>query len=170
MKKFWIVSTKYVGPNASDAKNCDSDTLAITTRQPTTNMSHEPRDSGWLGTTNDVSLTAHGVYDSLELAEAALEAKFPETRECGDSENEFDDAIVISYKIGVYQQWSAEGTANWLYETMRGDITASTTNEELAALLESYESEANSEGGTLDSSASEMLEKFRDDLIADADE
>jgi len=155
-QKFYIVETDFVGSGEGDFHG-----VVITTKAPTTNMSGEIRLNGWLGTTNDWTSYAHGEYDSLEVAEKAVIEIFGDVREYIN----MDCGTIAAYKIGKFFQWGKEGTVSWLYESMREDITAQTTDSELAELLEAYESSANDEGGTLSSRAAKILEKFRDDLL-----
>jgi hypothetical protein len=59
---------------------------------------------------------------------------------------------------------SSENTADWIYELMRVDVDADTTDERIAELVASYEALANAEGYTLDSDADDHMKAFRQDM------
>ena len=57
----------------------------------TTNMSHDIRISGWLGTTNGINRTALGKFNSIPEAIKSIDEKLEE----GDSEFESDDPLLF---------------------------------------------------------------------------
>ncbi len=70
----WIISTSNVGPNRMSVGDENGkhpvfdETIEIVDYIPTTNMSHEERENGWLGQTNDFSESSHGGFASIEAA------------------------------------------------------------------------------------------------------
>src|SRR5256885_2081753 len=78
---YYVIESKYVGPNQDQSQYCDVDTIGIFTAPGKTNSSREVRLEGWLGTTNDWSEYAHGEYESVEAAEAAIREKWGHTRD-----------------------------------------------------------------------------------------
>ena len=63
-------------------------------RPQKTNMSGEPKVSGWLGTTNNINKTALGKFLSLKEAIVYLEAEEEEEIEPIDLEGESDESLV----------------------------------------------------------------------------
>lgn len=119
---FYIITTEYVGPNKRDSKNNiigDSCVAEILSKCPRTNCSNEPRISGWLGTTNDISVTAHGEFDTIEEARDAVKS-------LGYSEpvdkNEFDCDVIESYvsAAAACDQWDAD---DWFHNLSSHDDT-----------------------------------------------
>jgi len=167
---YYVIETEYVGPNQDDDRYCDADRVVIQIVPGITNSSHEPRIEGWLGTTNDWSATAHGAYGNIEAARAAITERFGPCREV--ESDEYNDTIVVeAYKIGRFEQLGRESTCNWIYEGMRIDIDADTTDARLAELLAEYEGAANAEGYTLDERAAEKsMREYRDKLRAERDD
>lgn len=168
---FYIIETKYVGPNHD--QNVDADTVEITTVPAETNSSHEVRTEGWCGTTNDWSVYAHGEYETLEAAKKAVKEIFGEVRDCDSERHDFggyDTAAVEVYKPGKFSPMSRQETADWAHDGMRSDITADTTDEQIAELVAEYEGYANSDGCTLDGDLEDMMIRYRDDKRAEREE
>jgi hypothetical protein len=66
---------------------------------------------------------------------------------------------------------NAAQTVDWCCEGLREDVSADTTDERIAALVDEYEAAANDEEYTLDESAlSEYITERRDELRAEREE
>lgn len=172
---YYIIETKYVGPNQTQDQYVDVDKIEISTSPAITNSSHEERTEGWCGTTNDWAVYAHGEYATIEEARAAITDKFGEVRDSDANGNNFESGyedVVETYKPGQYAPMSSQATADWAYEGILSDIEADTTDERIAELVSWYEAEANSNGYTLDSDLKYFMQKrrqeLRDDLEDDA--
>ncbi len=159
---YYIIETKYVGPNQAQDKYVDVDRIEISISPAITNSSHEERTEGWCGTTNDLAVFAHGEYATIEKARAAITEKFGEVRD-GDI-FELDDDIVEIYKPGKYAPMSSQTTADWSYDGIQSDIEANTTDERIAELVAEYEADANSNGYTLHSDLEGFMQKRRQEL------
>lgn len=156
---YYIIETEYVGPNAHE--NAGRHWIAIATEPAVNNGNGEPCVNGWCGTTNDYCVTAHGAYETLEEAEAALDKTFPEKRDW-NGYTDFDD--VVRYGYGKFEPMNFSEAEDWLYEAMRTDITTETTDDEIDALAIGYEDIANSENYTIEDWAVTILRKYRDNL------
>jgi len=69
----YLIETEYVGPDKKDNHgNWRGDTrrMEIWAKPGCKNQSHEPCTDGWLGTTNDECMTAHGEYATIDDARA----------------------------------------------------------------------------------------------------
>jgi len=164
---YYVISSEYVGPNLSD--RCNSHTYQITTEPGHTNMSHEVRVDGWLGTSNDWAAYAHGEYGSMEAARAAVIEMLGEDRRLIDND-EYDESVVETYAANKYVEWDADNSVTWCYES-RHEITADTTDERIDEIVAECEQYANDEGNTLDTDAVQiMLTERRDELRAEANE
>ena len=162
---FYVIEDKYVGPNQD--QHVDADTITISTTPAKTNMSHEIKLHGWCGTTNDWSVHAYGEYETLEAARYAVFENFGQVRLVNDEDK--DDTVIESYKIGQYIPMSEEETGDWVYESMRSEIHADTTDEDITKFLAECESNANAEfGATLDSSVEDMVKQYRQELRDEA--
>ena len=60
---------------------------------------------------------------------------------------------------------NAEGTAHRIFEDLRSDVTADTTDDELKLLEKSYREDAECEGYDLHYSLYSMMVDYRDDLV-----
>jgi len=175
-EKFYLILSEYVGPNRKDSRGHwigDSRVMNICSRAGRTNSSRQELINGWLGTTNDNSLTACGEYDSIEAArseahrlgftsEAVSEDEYP-------SIDDDDDTIVqwIS-PVAAREQWDAD---DWFHTGCSRDdtrqnygITDKTTDDELDAIIETAEAEAeanNAEPHGLD----DLFYELRNELI-----
>ncbi|MFR9719891.1 hypothetical protein ACL00X_11095 [Aeromonas diversa] len=170
---FYIIESKYVGPNPYETQNVDADVIEISTTPAMTNSSHEERLHGWCGTTNDTAIYAHGEYATLEEACAAVIDIFGDVRvhdANGDTFEPSGDDVVKAYKAGKYIPMSSEDTADWCYEGIKADITAETTDEQIAKLVAEYEAEANSNGYTLDSDLDGFMQERRQELRDELDD
>jgi hypothetical protein len=173
MTTYYIIEREYVGPNQD--QNVDSHTYTIQTIPARTNMSREVRTDGWCGTTNDWALYARGEYETEQAARDYIEENYGPVREGDDSGNyigmdddgEPIEAIAV-FRPGKYIPMDAEGTGNYCWEGIRTDITADTTDGQIEALIDQYETEVNGEGYTLDKrSLSDSMESRRDGLLAE---
>ena len=90
MSIYYVIESEYVGPNTQG--RIDSHLVTITTDAPRTNLSHEVRLDGWIGTTNDTSRHAHGAYTSEDEAREAVAELFGPCRES----DEIDDPEMIT--------------------------------------------------------------------------
>ena len=164
---YYVIETKYVGPNRAQDQHVDADKIEISTSPAITNSSHEERAEGWCGTTNDWAVYAHGEYASLEEARTAITVKFGEVRDSdanGDSFETDEEDVVETYKPGKYAPMSSQATANWAYEGIQSDVEAETTDARIAELVAEYEAEANSNGYTLDSDLKRFMQERRQEL------
>jgi hypothetical protein len=85
--KHWV---RVIGP--------DRGLVMINTHPAVANMSGMPVVNGWCGTTDHVSLTAYGAYDTFEEAEDAVRRTWPNLRRMA---KEMKDGAVVyaEYKI-----------------------------------------------------------------------
>jgi hypothetical protein len=160
---YYIIEINYVGINQD--QHIDSDEIQIRTEPGRTNSSNEVSTEGWLGTTNDWAYYAHGEYETIDEAREAVAEKFDNVR---DSDPDYADEewVVEVYKPGKYAPMDAEATRNWVWEGVRCDITPDTTDEQIQALLDDYESAANSDGYTLDTrTAEQMMYDYREEQV-----
>lgn len=150
----------------------DATTYFITTEPGTTNMSHEVRTEGWLGTTNDISRHARGEFETLEEARAKVfELCDDKYREREISNYEECEGVVESYYPGKYEPMDSESTGNWAYEGLRREVRADMTDAEIEALVEQTEQEANEQGYTLcTTTVEEIARELRDDLKAELED
>lgn len=88
---YYLITTMYCGPNL-DQHRTDGRFAVVQERPGCTNMSHEPKTKGWLGTTNDWSERAHGEFETIEAALAkAAELGYTVTPE--DEQHKLDDRM-----------------------------------------------------------------------------
>jgi len=165
---YYIISNDYIGTNR-DQRHIDGDNIVITTTPGRTNMSNEVRIEGWLGSSNDWSRSAHGLFNTEDAARAAIPELFGECREDDDLDEYDDDDIIARFRPGSYAPYSAENTIEWAYEGIRQDIDAATTNERIDERVAEYEADANADLGiTLDEDAlRDRMIEYRDDLRGD---
>jgi len=166
---YYIIETKYVGPNRGQYGYVDPDRIDISTSPAITNSSHEERTDGWCGTTGDWAVYAHGEYATIEEARAAITEKFGEVRDrSGDGDGDVFEPenadVVETYRPGKYTPMGREATADWVYESIQSDIAAETTDDRISELVAEYEAVANRDGYTLDSALARFMQERRQDL------
>lgn len=88
-QKFYVVETNFV-----DTEN--GDRVEIRTTPARTNFSHEVRIKGFCGATNNKAVYAHGEYNTLEEARAAIASLFDVIDEDDDEEAD-DEELVETY-------------------------------------------------------------------------
>jgi len=157
---FYIIETSYVGPNSD--QNIDADKIEISTSPATANLNGEVKTEGWCGTTNDWAVYAHGEYETIDEARAAIKSQFGNVREC-DEDNCYD-GVVESYRTGKYIPMNTEQTGRWADEGLNDDLDAETTDERITELVAEYEKIANADGYTLSSSLEDMIIERRQEL------
>ena len=157
--KHYVIEVNYVGPNRD--QNIDADTIKITTEPATHNMSGTPCLDGWCGTTNDWAVYARGEFPNLEAAEAYIKANYKDAREIDDFYDE-GGTVKAVYKPGKYEPIGKEATGNFIFDSLKESVTASTTDDEISALVDEWEREANSQGCTL-TGAYDMAVAYRNE-------
>jgi len=165
---FYIIETNYVGPNQD--QHIDADTIDITSEPGRTNMSKEVRLDGWLETTGDWMVYAHGEYPTIDDARAAISEIFGAVRgsdpEGSSFMSEYDayDNVVERYKPGQYAPMNAEDSIAWVYEGLQESIRVDTTDDDLENLAAGYEANANEYGYTLDCDLVAHMKEYRQNL------
>lgn len=161
---YYIIERKYVGPNPYRAEYIDADEITISTIPALTNSSYQVRTDGWCGTTDDYSIHAHGAYETIEGARAALAEKFGTVRAQELGEYDSLENITEKYKKGECIPMSDEETADWAYFGMQTDISADTTDERIEALVSLYQDDAREQGYVLDDDLDDQMRKHRQKL------
>lgn len=174
--QFFLIESEYTGPNQRDSHGNwigDSRVMTITTTPGTTNSSHEERTDGWLGTTNDNCLTAHGVFDTIEEArQSAHDLGFTEQ----DTDTD-DDSLWFSRDDGDVEFWITPEAAreqwdagDWFLNGLGRSgtcaeygITAQTTDAELDAAVDTAENEDCASDVVLHDTL-ELFTELRDEL------
>ena len=111
-----------------------------------TNSSHEICTDGWCGSTNDVSVCAHGEFkteiDARNYIEKNFETRgFSEYCKYGLDEWQYDEDVIDRFMIGEVEDMDESEVGDFIYEYMMECVTASTTDEEILALEEELERE-----------------------------
>ncbi len=158
---YYVIKKEYVGPNQDQEKWVDYDIVVISRKPARTNMSHEIKIKGWCGTTNDLSVTAYGEYETLEQAENAILEKFGKVR-IADSEYQ-DPNIVAAFKPGEYAPISRETASNIADQWCTG-LCATSTDKKLDEILEEMEDYARGEGFTIAGWEDFIREKLEDHI------
>jgi hypothetical protein len=158
---YYVVQVEYVGPNQGDSRWIDYDRWEISTEPELTNMGRQPREQGWCGTTNDVARYAHGAYETLEAARAAIADKAGKTR---IDEGEPQDLHVVEvHRVGALSPMSVEASSMWVCGNC--GVTATTTDDEIEAIVAECARDCAREGARLDEEAAvEALLEERDEL------
>lgn len=154
---FYLILRRYVG---ADSRATDSGYIIITDSPATTNGSGEPKLSGWCGTTNDFSVTAHGQFNTLVAARRAAVSLGngirPVDVDCGVA------GAIETYRVGGLIPLCREQSADWIYPIITVGITPDSTDADLASLLDHLHYCATFEGYILHDSVAEMLADYRD--------
>lgn len=155
---YYLISYEYTGPNPQ--QNVNADYFVIATEPACGNLDHQPRTSGWCGTSYDVSCTALGEYDTIEAARGAMGSDVREHDDWRADESGIDGAVE-RWDVGELPSMDRESSQSWAWECTRA-ITVDTTDEEIAATVAECEAECRSTGYVLDGGAVEtMLEERR---------
>lgn len=161
-EKFYVTETEYVGPQ-SDHNATDGHWFDIRTKPEFGNTRDDIILHGWCGVDRDYSVYAHGEFDTLEQArhfiEEKLEGKFRE-----EDDVRYYCFVSARYKVGKYVPYSAEHTYEWARDTL-SEISSNMTDDQIRLFADKMESEANSEGITLNRKTLEkMFIEQRDEL------
>ena len=183
---YYLIEHEYVGPNqhclATDYNNIvNGHYFVIQDRPGLTNMSHEPRTEGWLGTTNDWSETALGEYPTEKAAEKAVLEKLQEIG-VGYRMEEPDPGDVIvwssgeevcrklaTYYVGDDTWANLLDAGEWLQDVSDQELGlyAGMSEEEQEAVCSRLESEARSAGARLWGLEEEIMRRV-DELSGEA--
>jgi len=112
MSKYFVISYAYAGPNRGESE-MDYDHFVISKIPAKKNLSGEIIETGWAGTTNDISTTAHGCFETVEEAKKEIGKILGEdmrdvTEEAKEEhESVFDDtegSVVAAFKAGMSEE------------------------------------------------------------------
>jgi len=155
-KKFYVIEHENVGPNANPLNLH----YVIQSIPGVTNSSHEILVDGWLGTTNDNAEYARGVYDTIDQAREFISKSAPGFT--ADTETDFYNDVIIEMWQDCREVWNV---GDWLYDGVKGEINAHTTDQEIKILAADYAKLAESENIYLDGDVEDYLVDFRENLI-----
>lgn len=167
---FYILEVEYVGPNPDEPNHIHGHRFSILTKQPVTNMSHEPLDKpGWLGTTGDWCETYHGEFGTVDAAVARIHEIHPDAIEIDvDDDDQPEDHSCIKAFRAVPEDDVCDA-ADWLYPAKQDiitdhGITANTSDDVLGEIAAELAKEAKTEGYYLTGSILDWLEETREEL------
>ena len=144
---YYIIERQYAGPNAknlaTDRKNIvDGHQYVVRSEPGVTNMSHEPRTSGWLGTTCGWSEHAQGAY---ETQDAAIDAATGLAEAFGHGHRVEEDPEGNTVILVGDEAWANLWDAiEWLEPSSDEElgITSGMFDEDIARLADELEAEA----------------------------
>lgn len=140
-KKFYVIETDNIN------KPDEPEFFEISSYPAITNMSHEEKIQGWLGTTGNLWSYAHGIFNSIEDARAFIKSRMSNAIQLDLDELDDEDTIEI-WGIDPESIWDV---ADW-YENIDLDdleIDENTPESEIEKIAERLEEETNGEGITL---------------------
>lgn len=156
-KRFYVIERNYVGPNSEQHLN--DDTVSITNDPARYNSSKEVCVEGWAGTTDDVAVYARGEFASMAEAVQFIFDEYKQGLRVVQDIALYDGAIAM-YKIGKFYVLNKDATEEWLSDALVSDIKGDMTDDELQAIVDSWEDDANSQELTL-TGAMALAEKER---------
>ena len=138
----YLQTVEWIGPLDHPTARSDyyGREILVTSEPGLTNMSGEPRITGWLGTTNNWHRSAHGEYETVAAALAAAETLFgPLYEPFGEAEDN-REALAVRYD----RERAAEHVyaADLLHDTRDELIARLQSGCEAAALAAELEDEA----------------------------
>ncbi len=129
---YYLAEFEYIGPHSRKRYNAHWIDIAKTPFR--TSMSREPRTTGWLGATDDVSGHALGRFKTLSQARRAAEARYPlRPTEIYDSD------IVESYLVGEFEECDGKATDAYVRDILDALVTAETTNAAIEGFIDEFE-------------------------------
>ncbi|WP_419622703.1 hypothetical protein [Thiolapillus sp.] len=130
--RYYVVEVSYVGINADAPQWADFDRYEVRTEAPI-NAEGNFQLTGWLGTSLDISRTAHGVYDSEAAACAAVQRILSDDGDAGamsgppwvcaggwrvDDAPSPDPAVCVVYRPGKAEPLTREALASMVWESL----------------------------------------------------
>lgn len=174
MKKFYIIETTYIGPNQSQDRYIDADTIEIWTRPLTDPLTGDEVICGATpSTSGDWASEAHGVYETEDLARAAIEQIWDGVRWEDSDQNPWEidpgyweAGCVAIAKPGLYHPIGREATENFIYDDR--NLGADSTDQDLERLAADAEQAAREEYGWSLMDTLRAYERRRDTLRDEA--
>ena len=148
---YYIIERQYAGPNAknlaTDRKNIvDGHQYVVRSEPGVTNMSHEPRTSGWLGTTCGWSEHAQGAYETQEEAIEAATA-LAEAEGIGHrvEEDPYGNTVILVGDEAWENLWDA---GEWMDPSSDAElgITSGMSDDDITRLAGELDAEALQDG------------------------
>ena len=148
---YYIIERQYAGPNAknlaTDRKNIvDGHQYVVRSEPGVTNMSHEPRTSGWLGTTCGWSEHAQGAYETeQEAVEAATRLAEAFGHGHRVEEDPEGNTVILVGDEALANLWDA---GYWMEPSHNEElgITSGMSDDDIANLASELEAEALEDG------------------------
>lgn len=173
---FYVIQHSYIGP-ADDAEEILQETWQISAEPGRTNRSSEPKVTGWLGSSGDWSLDAHGEFATLDDARAYVTKRVGRLVPMENDEMDLDEDVVECYRAHLETIVVPVGTWWGDRDADSFGVTAKTTDERIAEIAEEEMAEARrkikSEEGSLpffDGDLESHIIALRDDLREESDE
>jgi hypothetical protein len=171
---YYIIETKYVGPNQLDHQHIDSHVFDVCTKPALTNSSREVRTDGWCGTNNDWATYAHGSFTSQEIAEDCIHGRLLvagcRAVDIDDIERrDREDGVVARYKPGRFEPMTSEATGDWIADGLH-EIEADTSDKRLAEIVAECQETCRTDHGckldedTLEEAIKERRQEMIDEL------
>jgi len=138
---FYLIQHSYIGPN-DDAEEVLQETWEISTEPGLTNRSQEPKITGWLGSSGDWSLDAHGEFATIDDARAYIAKHVGGLVPMENDEMDLGEDVVEVYRAHLetivvsVNGWWGSCDADYF------GITANTTDERIAEIAEAELDEA----------------------------
>lgn len=166
---YYVIESEYVGPISSN-ETLDNHWVFIQTEPGRTNSSNEPREEGWLGNTNNVSVYARGAFGTLEEAKSFIAKEFGKCR--FDDEWEYGGVVVAAYTVGEFERVSYDAAETWMFDGLEYDVNHRLSEDEIASLAEFYIREARESNYRMDISAhaQKIIEQYVEDFFPEDDE
>lgn len=171
---FYVIGKSYIGPNPQQF--LDADTVEIRNAPEVHPFTGGALKRGASFAYNDWATVSHGEFETLEDARAEIAKTFGETRSSSDVLTTYPslylsdpidvDKIVEVHKIGQYEPMGERGSSEFAYNSVYGNISADTTDEDIERLVGEWVEDARDMGYELDvEAAQETAIMLRDEEI-----
>ncbi|UMA67437.1 hypothetical protein LVO79_21555 (plasmid) [Roseivivax marinus] len=146
---YYLVETEYVGINCGEDRYVDTHRIEIR-MSPACDFDGEVCVDESCGEIAGWATRGIGAYQKIENAREAIERIFGDTRQV--SYAEYDPSVeagqvIEAYKPGRFTPLTRQETEVWAWDGLDIDITEATTVEDIAVLVQEYESAANTNCG-----------------------
>lgn len=106
----------------TDTQSQNQSVIVISELPATENLSGRPRENGWCGTTNNISIIAEGAYadidEARQMISVLLKGEYHDTDTQGNPYESDDDGVIEVYKKGKYPVMTKDAFIAYAQESL----------------------------------------------------
>ena len=168
---YYVIEHQRRRADRADERWLNWDHIVISTAPAWSTRDGDICTQGWCGSTDHEAVMAHGEYETVADALAAIRKIWREVRDVtnavgDDAPPDYGDEVIAIYKPGRYPRLSPRASVDLARPSIEADISAKTYDWDIDALVDACEAKALANKRILDRKAVRTAMLRRRDLLA----